>query len=127
LFKELFRAGLQINTPLYQLRRGATLDDLLALSAQVWIDDLCALSRMAVLWGVKTRVGIAGNSDLQAERDFWHPTGSARDAAEWHGAALRARVGGRRRRGIVGEEWPVAKWLDVLAATVGALVEVGNL
>jgi hypothetical protein len=27
------------------------------------------------LWGVKTRVGVAGNSDLQAERDFWHPTG----------------------------------------------------
>jgi ABC-type multidrug transport system ATPase subunit len=30
---------------------------------------------MRRLWGVKTRVGIAGNSDLQAERDFWHPTG----------------------------------------------------
>jgi hypothetical protein len=27
------------------------------------------------LWGVKTRVGVAGNSDLQAERDFWHPAG----------------------------------------------------
>ena len=29
-------------------------------------------------WGVKTRVGVAGNSDLQAERDFWHPTRAGR-------------------------------------------------
>ena len=28
-----------------------------------------------LLRGVKTRVGVAGNSDLQAERDFWHPVG----------------------------------------------------
>src|SRR6266496_4883475 len=32
-------------------------------------------SRFRAGWcgGVKTRVRVAGNTDLQAERDFWHP------------------------------------------------------
>jgi hypothetical protein len=44
LFEELFRGGLQIRSPLYELVDGATVDDLLALPQQIWIDDLCALS-----------------------------------------------------------------------------------
>jgi hypothetical protein len=44
LLEELYRAGLQINSALFQLRRGATLDDLLALPPQVWVDDLRSLS-----------------------------------------------------------------------------------
>lgn len=44
LFEELFRAGPRIRSPLYELANGATVDDLLALPPQTWIDDLCALS-----------------------------------------------------------------------------------
>jgi hypothetical protein len=44
LFEELFRGGLQIRSPLYELADGATVNDLLALPPQIWIDDLCALS-----------------------------------------------------------------------------------
>lgn len=44
LFEELFRAGPRIRSPLYELADGATVDDLLALPLQPWIDDLCALS-----------------------------------------------------------------------------------
>jgi len=44
LFEELFRAGLQIRSPLYELSDGASVDDLLALPPQIWIDDLCSLS-----------------------------------------------------------------------------------
>jgi hypothetical protein len=43
-FEELFRAGPRIGSPLYELADGATVDDLLALPPQTWIDDLCALS-----------------------------------------------------------------------------------
>jgi len=46
LFEELYRAGLRINSPLFSLERGATLDDALALAPQVWVDDLCALARL---------------------------------------------------------------------------------
>jgi hypothetical protein len=45
LLEELYRAGLQISSPLYRLQRGATLTDLLALPPQIWADDLCALSQ----------------------------------------------------------------------------------
>lgn len=45
-FDEPFRAGLFINSPLYTLQRGATVDDLLALPDQIWIDDLVALSHL---------------------------------------------------------------------------------
>lgn len=45
LFEELFRAGPRIRSPLYELADGSTVDDLLALPPQIWIDDLCALSR----------------------------------------------------------------------------------
>lgn len=44
LFEELYRAGLRIRSPLYTLRTNGTIDDLLALVPQVWVDDLCALS-----------------------------------------------------------------------------------
>jgi hypothetical protein len=44
LFEELFRAGLQIRSPLYEVDDGATVDDLIALPPQLWVDDLCALS-----------------------------------------------------------------------------------
>lgn len=45
LLEELHRAGLKIKSPLFTLSRRATLDDLLALPPQIWVDDLCALSR----------------------------------------------------------------------------------
>lgn len=44
LFEELFRAGLQIRSPLYELVDGATIEDLLALPPQLWVDDLSTLS-----------------------------------------------------------------------------------
>ena len=46
LFEEFFRAGLEINSPLFQLADGATLADLLALVPAIWIEDLCELSRL---------------------------------------------------------------------------------
>jgi hypothetical protein len=46
LFEELYRAGLKINSPLFAVHDGATLDDLLALPPQIWVDDLRALSRL---------------------------------------------------------------------------------
>jgi hypothetical protein len=48
LFEELYRAGLGINSPLFALKQGATFDDLLALPPQIWIADLCALSRLLI-------------------------------------------------------------------------------
>lgn len=45
-FDEPFRAGFLINSPLYTLPSGATVDDLLALPDQIWIEDLVALSRL---------------------------------------------------------------------------------
>lgn len=45
-FDEPFRAGLLINSPLYTLPSGATVDDLLALPEQIWSDDLVTLSRL---------------------------------------------------------------------------------
>jgi hypothetical protein len=47
LFEELFRAGLEINSPLFTLAPGTTLDGLLALPPQMWVDDLCELSQLA--------------------------------------------------------------------------------
>jgi hypothetical protein len=48
LFEELYRGGLAINSPLFQLGPGDTLTDLLHLAHQIWIDDLRALSRVCV-------------------------------------------------------------------------------
>lgn len=48
LFEELYRAGLKINSPLFAVEDGATLDDLLAVPPQIWVDDLRALSQLAV-------------------------------------------------------------------------------
>jgi hypothetical protein len=48
LFEELYRAGLKINSPLFALEDRATLNDLMALPPQIWIGDLCALSRLFV-------------------------------------------------------------------------------
>lgn len=45
LLEELYRAGLNIKSPLFTLSSRATLDDLLALPPEIWIDDLRALSR----------------------------------------------------------------------------------
>jgi len=47
LFEELYRAGLAIKSPLFTLASGATLDRLLALPPQIWVDDLCKLSHLA--------------------------------------------------------------------------------
>lgn len=46
LFEQIFRAGPGINSPLYKLKKGATLTDLLALGSAPAIDDLCALSQL---------------------------------------------------------------------------------
>jgi len=46
LFEQIFRAGPWINSPLYELKKGATLADLLALGTDPAIDDLCALSQV---------------------------------------------------------------------------------
>lgn len=48
LLEELYRAGLKIKSPLFTLSPPATVDELLALPPQVWVDDLCALSRACV-------------------------------------------------------------------------------
>lgn len=48
LLEELYRAGLEINSPLFTLGPRATFNELLELPPQVWIDDLCALSRSFV-------------------------------------------------------------------------------
>lgn len=44
LFEEIGRAGPSIRSPLYTLRPGATLLDLLALATPAWVDDLRRLS-----------------------------------------------------------------------------------
>jgi hypothetical protein len=46
LFEEIYRAGSRINSPLFLLTSDATLIDLLALPPQIWVDDLCSLSRL---------------------------------------------------------------------------------
>lgn len=46
LFEQIYRAGPWINSPLYDLKTGATLADLLALGSEPAIDDLCALSQL---------------------------------------------------------------------------------
>ena len=46
LFEQVFRAGPWINSPLYELKKDATLADLLALGSDPAIDDLRALSRL---------------------------------------------------------------------------------
>jgi hypothetical protein len=47
-FEELYRAGLGIRSPLYLINEGASLDDLLALPDDLWIDDLCQLTTALV-------------------------------------------------------------------------------
>ena len=44
LYEELFRAGLEIGSPLYGLPVGATLVDLLGLARPAIVNDLCRLS-----------------------------------------------------------------------------------
>lgn len=44
LFEELYRAGWEIDSPLYYLDSTATVDDLLSVAAPAWVDDLCNLS-----------------------------------------------------------------------------------
>lgn len=46
LFEQIFRAGPWINSPLYELEKGATLADLLALGSDPAIEDLCTLSQL---------------------------------------------------------------------------------
>ncbi len=46
LFEQIFRAGPWINSPLYELKKGATLTDLLGLGSDTAIDDLGALSQL---------------------------------------------------------------------------------
>jgi hypothetical protein len=43
LYEQLYRAGLQISSPLFQVERGS-LSDILSIPADHWIDDLCTLS-----------------------------------------------------------------------------------
>lgn len=43
-FEELHRAGPRVNSPLYTLANEATIDDLIALPEQLWVDDLCVLA-----------------------------------------------------------------------------------
>lgn len=44
LFEEVFRAGPQVNSPLYSLASDTTLRELLAFPESAWVDDLCQLS-----------------------------------------------------------------------------------
>jgi hypothetical protein len=64
LFEQIFRAGFAIQSPLYELKRRATVVDLLGIVPPFWADDLCSLS-----WVFYDRF-----ADLLTKRAILNPT-----------------------------------------------------
>jgi hypothetical protein len=74
LFDEITRAGLGIRSPLYELRRGASVNDLLAIASEASIGDVC---RMASAFCDGQQDLFAGNAVLKPTFSGSHDVGGA--------------------------------------------------